>query len=346
MGCNCTKASKLRARNQRIERELAVARELQKKEVKILLLGPGESGKSTIFKQMKIIQVNGGFSQQELKDYKYIIYGNVITQMKVIVTVALKLKIELSSPENTARAKKIASIPAGGDSWTNEVAIAIRELWKDSGIRQVYALRDRKYHLNESASYFFENIDRFMKDDYVATYQDVLRARVRTTGIQEALYKFDNMSIRMLDVGGQRSERRKWIHCFDMVTAVLFIVSLSEYDQTLREGKENRMLESLALFDDICNSHWFKTTSFILFLNKTDLFKEKIARIDMKDYCFPTYTGGCNFEAGSAFVKQRFLERNLSPHMIFCHFTCAIDPEFQFMFNAVRTTIIADIIEK
>lgn len=55
----------------------------------------------------------------------------------------------------------------------------------------------------------------------------------------------------------------------------------------------------------------------MLFLNKTDLFKEKISRIDMKDYCFPTYTGGLNFEAGSAFIKQRFLERNLSPHSIF-----------------------------
>lgn len=63
-----------------------------------------------------------------------------------------------------------------------------------------------------------------MQDDYLATYQDVLRARVRTTGIQEAVFVFDNMTIRMLDVGGQRSERRKWIHCFDSVTAVLFCV--------------------------------------------------------------------------------------------------------------------------
>lgn len=75
------------------------------------------------------------------------------------------------------------------------------------------------------------------------------------------------------------------------MTAVIFCVALSEYDQTLREDDtQNRMKESLLLFDEICNSHWFRNTTFILFLNKTDLFKEKIQRVDLK-VCFPNYTG-------------------------------------------------------
>ena len=50
-------------------------------------------------------------------------------------------------------------------------------------------------------------------------------------------------------LGGQRSERKKWIHCFDNVTAVLFVVSMSEYDQVLAEDhRVNRMAESLKLF--------------------------------------------------------------------------------------------------
>lgn len=40
---------------------------------------------------------------------------------------------------------------------------------------------------------------------------------------------------RMVDVGGQRSERRKWIHCFESVTSIIFLVALSEYDQVLAE---------------------------------------------------------------------------------------------------------------
>lgn len=108
----------------------------------------------------------------------------------------------------------MSQVAAGGDSWTVQLADDIKVLWSDSGIQRVYDMRDRKYHLNESASYFFDNIERIMKPDYVASVQDVLRARVRTTGIHEALFEFDNMRLRMLDVGGQRGERRKWIHCF------------------------------------------------------------------------------------------------------------------------------------
>jgi hypothetical protein len=48
----------------------------------------------------------------------------------------------------------------------------------------------------------------------------------------------DHGFIRMVDVGGQRGERSKWIHCFDNVCSILFLVALSEYDQVLAETKD------------------------------------------------------------------------------------------------------------
>jgi len=113
-----------------------------------------------------------------------------------------------------------------------------------------------------------------------------------------------------VDVGGQRSERRKWIHCFDSVTAVLFCAALSEYDQKLYEDQTvNRMVEALTIFQETCQTNWFNNASIILFLNKYDIFKEKIAKRDLK-CCFPDYTGGCNEEAGVKYIRDQFLQQN------------------------------------
>ena len=113
----------------------------------------------------------------------------------------------------------------------------------------------------------------------------------------------------MVDVGGQRSERKKWIHCFQDVTAVIFCVALSEYDLKLYEDETvNRMHESIKLFDEICNSRWFAETSIILFLNKSDLFREKIAKVNL-NVCFPDYQGLFNpfhrFSSGLALTATQ-----------------------------------------
>lgn len=73
--------------------------------------------------------------------------------------------------------------------------------------------------------------------NYMPTDQDILRSRVKTTGITETTFQVGELTYRLFDVGGQRSERKKWIHCFENVTALVFLVSLSEYDQMLYEDE-------------------------------------------------------------------------------------------------------------
>jgi len=202
--------------------------------------------------------------------------------------------------------------------------------------------------LNDSASYFFIEIDRIADNSYVPTVQDVLRSRARTTGIIETEFTVGKIKFNMVDVGGQRSERRKWLHCFTDVTAVIFVVALSEYDQKLYEDETtNRMFEALKLFKDICNTKWFVDTAIILFLNKKDLFATKIQTVSLK-VCFEDYTGANTEEEASRYIEDQFLQQNENPKkLIYVHHTCATDTKnVSVVFKAVQDIIITKILEK
>jgi len=222
-----------------------------------------------------------------------------------------------------------------------ELARHIKKVWADPGIKNAYNARS-KFQLSDECKWFFDRIEELGKPDYLPSYQDILRCRARTTGIVETTFQLEGNTFRLLDVGGQRNERKKWFHCFEHVTAVIFVAAINEYDQVLYEdGITNRMHESLDLFGEICNSRWFKKTAMILFLNKNDLFKEKIKAVEMK-CCFPEYEGGLNYDSATAYIKQEFISRNEYPKKkVYVHVTCATNTEnVQFTFNVVKDIIV------
>jgi GTPase SAR1 family protein len=214
-------------------------------------------------------------------------------------------------------------------------------LWGDPAIKTAFS-RSNEFQLNDSAGYYFDAIDRLVQPDFIPTEQDVLRSRTKTTGIIETEFDVENVHFRMVDVGGQRSERKKWIYCFQDVTAVIFCVAMSEYDLKLYEDDTtNRMFESLKLFKEICNTKWFINTAMILFLNKRDLFEDKIRKIDL-NVCFPEYNGGKDFEPAAQYIKKQFLAQNENPKkVIYTHYTCATDTNnITVVFNAVKDIIL------
>ena len=85
---------------------------------------------------------------------------------------------------------------------------------------------------------FCDDLERIWDKNYIPTDQDLLRSRLRTTGITETIFDLGQLTYRMFDVGGQRSERKKWIHCFENVNCLLFLVAISGYDQCLVEDKD------------------------------------------------------------------------------------------------------------
>ena len=258
-----------------------------------------------------------------------VVYNNTITSMKILCAETKSMGYE---GDVVARDRLDFILGVDDQSEINdEIGVAIKELWTDPGVLKAWKRRS-EYQIVESVKYYFNEIERIMKSDYVATQQDMLLARVRTSGIVTERYVIDGVDFEMYDVGGQRNERKKWIHCFDDVTAVIFVAALSEYDQALFEDSSaNRMTEAVDLFGDICNNAAFEQSSMILFLNKKDLYEEKIKEVHIGDQPafedFPCELGDADYyDRGVQYFLDKFLARNQSDdRQIYHHATCATD---------------------
>jgi len=286
---------------------------------------------------MKVIH-SGGYSRDELLQFKPLIHANVMQAISMLENASDTLGIPLKN-----KTKLRPSDPVNQSN-----APIIKEFIQDPAVKELLARRN-EFQFLESAPYFFQCVDRLADPNYVPTVDDGLRCRVRTSGVLETEFKIENTSMRMVDVGGQRTERSKWIHCFEGVTAVLFCVSLSEYDQKLEEDNAtNRMHESLRVFQDVSNSKWFANTPIILFLNKRDVFEEKIKKVDLNPVCFTEYQGGKDFDKAVAYIKSKFVEVSQNKQKpIYCHVTTATDTKnIAVVFAAVKDIVLRRMVQE
>lgn len=289
---------------------------------KMLLLGAGESGKSTLFKQM-VALYGAGFTEEERRQYPPIIHNNVVTSLQTLIKQSENFGHRIECEEAMEYVRDMAQ----DAPITKANEKHFRALVADPAILATMQHKS-KFQLLDSAPYFFARIPHIAVDNYMPDDQDVLWTRVRTTGIVEHAFSIDGSKFKVFDVGGQRNERKKWIHCFEGVMAVLFVGVLSEYDLVLYEDETmNRLQETLLIFDDICNSKWFTNTAMILFLNKRDLFQVKIQTVPLT-VCpsFKDYSGPATFEAGVEAIEKKFQALNRNPQkVIHTHVISAID---------------------
>lgn len=240
MGCRQSSEEKEAARrSRRIDRHLRSESQRQRREIKLLLLGTSNSGKSTIVKQMKIIH-SGGFNLEACKEYKPLIIYNAIDSLTRIIRALAALKIDFHNPDRAYDAVQLFALTGPAESKgeiTPELLGVMRRLWADPGAQACFG-RSSEYHLEDNAAYYLNDLERIAAPDYIPTVEDILRSRDMTTGIVENKFTFKELTFKMVDVGGQRSERKKWIHCFEGVTAIIFCVELSGYDLKLYEDNQ------------------------------------------------------------------------------------------------------------
>lgn len=384
-----------RLRDEQITYEQEADREQDEEKVKLLLLGTGESGKSTIFKQMRILY-GGPKTDDDLRMYGVIVRSNIVTAIRKLCLLTRQLGYEMKLDEESAAATAADLSDVSGmtprEAYDQIIAYlvdntatdplpeisreqaerdwvgrstragiqanldaqqflqhveAIRVLWQSTTIQDVWMKRAQA-NINDSHNEYLSDLTRIVDVKYIPTEYDILISRVRTTQVTVERYMIEGIEFEVYDVGGQRSERKKWINCFENVDAVIFVAALSEYDQTLAEAKRhNRMMEALNLFESVVKNANFADTSIMLFLNKKDIFAEKIMYSNIADSpFFSDYAGPPkDFDHGVLYFIQKF-EEHLEQDEFndsFIHVTCATDTDnMEFVLDSSRTIIMTD----
>ncbi|GAA5857182.1 hypothetical protein JCM9279_001046 [Rhodotorula babjevae] len=339
------------AASRAIDDDLSRARKEDARVTKCLLLGPGESGKSTILKQLRLCY-GSPWTERERAPYREIVFANTLQSAQAVLAAFPLLSITVPPHlDEATQSIEHLDLDDAIDPLTNglreEVAEALSAFVKDESVSEVVAQSGR-LQLNDSADYFFTAISRICEPSYLPSVQDVLRSRVRSTGIVED--RFDvgaGKRLLVVDVGGQRSERKKWIHCFENVDVLI------EYDQMLYEDERvNRLDESMQLWETISQSRWFSKSAFVLFLNKRDRLAEKILSGHSPLSSFlPSFTGpDGDLSAAEAFLAQLFkdLYRPSPERPLYTHLTCATDTSstrvvLGVVLQSVLTRALADI---
>ena len=337
MGCASSSRSQdadALARSRIIDIGMQEDRRIDAEKVKLLLLGAGESGKSTVFKQLRLLY-GEGYTEQEKMHFGVYIKQNIIETMDLLCSAVIKLNPDDSLIATDAFQLMCPSINAENSSdslvtnsrkivrklpeLTYEKAKAIDTLWKSASIQNAWKHRSQ-FQIVESAGRFIEKVIdiQLQQDNFLPDDADILHTRIRTSGIREEKYVFEDKSFHFYDVGGQRNERRKWFNCFHNVHAIIFLVAISEFDQTLWEdSKSNRMLDSIQLFAQIANDPVFKDAAILLFFNKSDLLREKIKSVDLSkcpEWADFDGTSTADFDQVTNYFRRKFLQA-VDPHM-------------------------------
>lgn len=292
------------AQNQEIEQQLARDRAQNDLDFKILLLGAGESGKSTVVKQLtNIFVTKPSHNDEETRRFRDVLQSNTIAAMRWLLKAAKQQQlIFMGSIADVA--ERVHELD-DSQMLSDEVVADIQALWSNEQIQALYEKRS-EFYFPDAGPYYFKHLMRFNEPDFTPTEEDIVMARIRTTGMFQTEFDKPPVHWRVVDVGGQRSERKKWMRFFDDVQAIIFVVNTGGYNKVLFEDQtKNRLHEAIELFDETVNKGCFADTPIFTFFNKKDIFEECIRKSPLKT-CFPEHDGSTDVHECLDFVSRQF----------------------------------------
>jgi len=218
----------LKKRSEEIDRMLLKEKKKLAKQSIILMLGAGQSGKSTFCKQMRILNMFG-FSDQEKLNYKAIVHTNIIDATLDLIHAATHHSLTFSNAATDAIAQKMydeyrvqKSVPTTPvevanmviETYTLDESLAadVGKIWNDPNTKGIIR-QAKELVVLDSMNEYLQKLDSIASPDYQPSDQDILLARVRTTAVSETTFEHGGIYFRIIDVGGQKGERSALLAC-------------------------------------------------------------------------------------------------------------------------------------
>eukprot|EP01084_Bolivina_argentea_P277310 473380_1 len=324
---------------------------------KILFLGSSNSGKSTIFKQLRKLYGNG-FAAKDRIDAKISIAAFVFELFQACLNELPHDMFTYNEYDANLMiaAQEIQSIDLSrNQQLTNVTAAYINTLWSHNEIKQTCQEIIKEYQMTEQFVYFLQHIDRILATNFKPTDKDILMLRRPTTGLIERYIsktEYKNIQFLMVDVGGTKNERRKWIHHFENVSAVIYVISLSSYNEMLFEDENiNSLNDAIKLFGEIVNNQQLHNAFFCVVFNKKDIFAQRIldkslSCLNCEEYDENQYFIECNncemkIDKNFQFIKRMCLNKIKVQRTVHTLVTCAHnDNEIKNKFDQIFAAIV------
>ena len=339
--------------NQDRMRSLVIDYELKKeakekrkdRHVRIIVLGSGDSGKTTLLRQLNLV-FGTGFSIEQLQ-YKSLILENIANAFKGIFTGKLDYKKFPVMSQYESQIKTIlgfqyepplTNLPAA-------VLCAIVEIWNIPSIKEIYCNPPPGLDIHEMGIHFLNDIARITHPDYLPTNQDILYIRKPTMMISEHIFQITDTFYHFFDVAGQRECRARWQPYFDgTLDGIIFAASLISYCQVLAEDpRVNRHFDALVLFESIANHTLLKHTNLIILFTKSDLLSKRLDKFPVNRY-LGYYTDGNDFKSVVAFFKTKMIKKvKRTDRLILTHVTNNTDTK---LMTKVVNSITACVIQR
>ena len=303
-------------------------------ELRIALLGPGDCGKSTLYNQ--IVLLGKPHNSKELHDNVLDVYLSNFADL--LRTVSFEYPEFFEIGKNVHESHDIAI------QWLlNMGPEKLLELWHDKRVQAVWEQRDN-FQFSDNLPFLFDNVTCFMDKESPLTKQFFLRCKTRTTGISTLSLELEGKTIEVTDTGGQRSERRKWLKMLENIDGIIYVASISDFNQVLWEADTvNRWEETTEIFKRLVEIPSLYDIPIVLLLNKVDLLEEKLKRfeeqgVNLNEY-FPTLRLGFNYDVALEAILDHFQSELLrlvsAPRIIGTYVISAIDTQFQNMFKGI-----------